>query len=62
MIARVVLADIPYAIDRPYDYLVPEQLEETIRPGCRVTVPFSSKDMITDGFVIARCESSPYPD
>ena len=62
MIARVVLADIPYAIDRPYDYLVPEQLEETIRPGCRVTVPFSRNDRITDGIVIALCEASDYPD
>ena len=62
MIARVVLADIPYAIDRPYDYLVPEQLEETIRPGCRVTVPFSRNDRITDGIVIALCEASDHPD
>ena len=39
-IAKLAVAAAPYAIDRPYDYLVPEQLEGTLRPGMRAAVPF----------------------
>ena len=62
MIAKVVLADIPYSIDRPYDYEIPAELEGSVHPGCRVTVPFSRNDRITEGIVIALREKSDYPD
>ena len=32
-----------YAIDKPYDYLVPAALEERAKSGVRVTVPFASR-------------------
>ena len=43
-------------LDRPFDYLVPADLDELARPGCRVKVRFAGKDM--DGFVLDRLESS----
>ena len=40
MFARVYILDAPYAIDRPFDYLIPRELEGRIRRGSLVTVPF----------------------
>lgn len=37
-IAKVAVAAATYAIDKPYDYLVPSGMELSV--GCRVTVPF----------------------
>lgn len=41
-IAKVAVSRAIYAIDKPYDYLVPGELEERIQPGMRVLVPFGS--------------------
>ena len=49
MFAKVVLDGIPYAIDKPYDYLIPDELKGRLQPGCRVTVPFSRNDRPTSG-------------
>ena len=32
-IAKIAVAAATYAIDRPYDYLIPEELCETLAPG-----------------------------
>ena len=41
-IAKVAVARAVYAIDKPYDYMVPQELEERLRPGMRVLVPFAA--------------------
>ena len=41
-IAKVAVAKAVYAIDKPYDYLVPAGLEERLVPGMRVLVPFGT--------------------
>ena len=40
LLAKVAVSKAVYAIDRPYDYLVPEPLVQTVCPGKRVLVPF----------------------
>ena len=40
MVAKVALAAATYAIDRPYSYKIPAELEGRIQPGMRVMVPF----------------------
>ncbi len=62
MFARLALAAAPYAIDRPYDYLVPEEMESCIRVGMRVFVPFSRGNRVTEGVVLSLSEESDYPD
>ena len=48
--ARVVV-DVPLAhLDRPFDYAVPDELADQVRPGCRVRVRFAGK--LVDGFVL----------
>ena len=52
-IAKVALAAAAYAIDQPYDYLVPAELEGRAIPGVRVLVPFGRGNKHTEGIVLA---------
>ena len=57
-VARV-LVDVPLAhLDRPFDYLVPEQLDEVAVPGCRVRVRFAGQQV--DGFLAERVAESEF--
>ena len=50
MIAEVIV-DVPaQATDRPFDYLVPKELESEVRVGSRVHVPFGNRKLI--GYVV----------
>lgn len=53
-IAKVVIGGIPYAIDKPYDYLIPEGLLDSALPGVRVKVPFGKSNPIREGIVVSR--------
>ena len=55
-IAKIALSKAIYAIDKPYDYIVPTELEGQIRPGMRVLVPFGSGNRPCDGIVLALSE------
>ena len=57
-IARVAVSAATYAIDKPYDYLVPQKLAAKLRPGMRVTVPFGRGNKTCEGFVLAIGEDS----
>jgi primosomal protein N' (replication factor Y) len=46
-IARVV---VDVALDREFDYRVPEALRERVLPGCQVVVPFGNRKV--EGFVL----------
>ena len=50
--AKVAVSAAPYFIDRPYDYLIPEELAAAVVPGVRVTVPFGRGNRQTEGFVL----------
>ncbi len=52
-IAKIAVGCATYPIDRPYDYLVPAELKQPLRPGMRVLVPFGSGNRRTDGIVLA---------
>lgn len=53
IVAKVAVSKAIYAIDKPYDYLVPGELEPTLRPGMRVIVPFGTGNRSCDGIVLA---------
>ena len=55
-IAKVVVAAAPYSIDKPYDYLIPEELLKKAQVGVRVTVPFGRGNRSSEGFLLARAE------
>lgn len=52
-VAKVAVAKAIYAIDKPYDYLVPPELEGTLEPGMRVLVPFGGGNRGSDGVVLS---------
>jgi primosomal protein N' (replication factor Y) len=57
-VARVYV-DVPLAhLDRPFDYLVPEALDDAAVPGCRLRLRFAGKQV--DGFLLERVAASEF--
>lgn len=52
-VAKIAVSKAVYAIDRPYDYLVPEELEDAVCVGKRVLVPFGNGNRGAEGIVLA---------
>jgi len=46
-----------YHFDLLFDYLIPSGMEEKIRPGCRVLVPFGGGNRTRQGIVLALSEA-----
>lgn len=55
-IARVCVMVSPMHLDRPFDYLVPADLEDQALPGCRVRIRFAGRAV--DGFILSRAAHS----
>lgn len=55
-IARIAVSAATYAIDKPYDYAVPETLRSTLRRGMRVLVPFGRGNRASEGIVLELAE------
>ncbi|MCC8169793.1 MAG: primosomal protein N', partial [Oscillospiraceae bacterium] len=58
MIAEIIVDHRSKAVDKPFDYLIPEELEGRINIGSRVIVPFSSGNVETEGFCVGLKEKS----
>lgn len=54
---RVHILDAPYHIDQPYDYYLPPELCEEVRPGSFVTVPFGGANRRYTALVTAVSDS-----
>ena len=52
-VAKIALNAATYAIDKPYDYTIPEAVWNLLRPGMRVIVPFGAGNRHTEGIVLA---------
>ena len=60
LIAKVAVSAATYWIDRPYDYLIPEELHGKVLPGLRVFVPFSRGNRRVEGIVLAVADGTKY--
>ncbi len=60
LIAKVAVSAATYWIDRPYDYLIPEDLHAKVLPGVRVYVPFSRGNRRVEGIVLAVTDGSKF--
>lgn len=49
-IAKVAVAAATYAIDKPYDYVVPDEL--IVAVGCRVLLPFGRGNRISEAVIL----------
>ena len=52
-VAKIAVSGVPFRLDKPYDYSIPEHLEDKIVPGVRVMVPFTRANRSTEGIVLA---------
>jgi primosomal protein N' (replication factor Y) len=52
-IAKVGLKAAIFAIDKPYDYLLPGELADYAKAGMRVLVPFGAGNRSTEGLILA---------
>ena len=59
-VARVAVSAATYWIDKPYDYLIPEDLADRVCPGVRVFVPFARGNRRAEGIVLAVSDHSEY--
>ncbi len=54
-----VCVDVGLAhLDRPFDYLVPAELDEAAQPGCRVRIRFAGQ--LVDGYLLNRVADSDF--
>lgn len=60
MFAEIIINSNAKALDRIFDYIVPKDLENEIKIGTRVSVPFGRGSKIEDGFVIHLKENSEF--
>ena len=60
--AKVCILDMPYCIDRPYDYFLPHDLREFVNVGNFVTVPFGNGNKRYMALVISISDKADYKD
>ena len=53
MTARVAVSAATYAIDKPYDYLLPDELKPLAQVGMRVLISFGPGNRRTEGLILA---------
>ena len=60
MIAEIIIQSKVKNLNKTFDYEIPKEMEEKIKIGSRVLVPFGNMKSLSDGFVINIKESSNY--
>ena len=60
MVVGVIINSTAKVLNRVFDYLVPEELEEKIQIGDRVSIPFGNSKKAKEGFVFEIKETSPF--
>ena len=60
-VAKIAVSAATYSMDRPFDYLVPEELSASVSVGTRVTVPFGRGNRSCEGVVLALSDTSGMP-
>lgn len=53
IVARLAVSAATYAIDKPYDYIVPGSLVSKVSPGVRVSIPFGRGNRRCEGVVLS---------
>lgn len=60
MIAEIIINSNVKNLNKTFDYIIPQNLEDKIFVGSRVFVPFGNKKSLEEGFVVKIKESSDY--
>ncbi len=59
-IAKIAVSAANYSLDKPYDYLIPDSMADSVVPGMRVTVPFSRGNRRSEGIVLGLADNSEF--
>ncbi len=62
MYALLGLAAAVYSIDKPYEYIIPEEYRKSLKPGMRVLAPFGNGNRVSEAIVLSVQENSTFPD
>ena len=52
-VAKIAVSSATYWFDRPYEYLINDDIQDIVVPGIRVFVPFSKSNKICEGIVLS---------
>jgi len=58
IVAKIAVSAAIYSIDKPYDYLIPEELEKNAVPGMRALVPFGGGNRKSEGVILSLASES----
>jgi len=61
-IARVAVSSAVYHIDKPFDYLVPDEMAGVAAAGMRVLVPFGRGSKIVEGIILSLTDKSGFKE
>jgi len=53
-VAKVAVSAATYFIDKPYEYLIPSDIQELAIPGMRVLIPFGKGNKKCEGVILSR--------
>lgn len=59
-VARIAVSDAVFSMDKPYDYMIPEELAAKVQPGVRVHIPFARGNRVREGIVLSVTDHSDY--
>jgi len=59
-IAKIAVSSATYHIDKPFDYLVNDDIQSLVSPGKRVLVPFGRGDKKVEGIILSLETKSEY--
>lgn len=59
-IAKIAVSAATYWIDKPYDYIIPDEFADTLCIGMRVFVPFGKGNRRSEGIVLGMSTHSEY--
>jgi primosomal protein N' (replication factor Y) len=58
-IAKIAVSAATFPIDKPYDYIVPQSLENSVSAGMRAVVPFGRGNRVCEGMVLSVTDGIP---
>ena len=60
MVAEIIINSIAKQLNKTFDYIVPENLINSVKIGDRVFVPFGARNSATEGYIIGLKKSSEF--
>ena len=60
--AQIIIDIALEKLDRPFTYMIPQELSDTLEEGMEVTIPFGKGNTLRKGYVVAITDSASLPE